>query len=76
MLGLASAACGLCWFARRLAAENRRASPYSRALGALSGAQRLPDLLVGSENGRVYAYRRAYIDAAATVEAAVVAATA
>lgn len=29
----------------------------------------LPDLLVGSENGRVYAYRRAYVDATTSVAA-------
>ena len=33
-----------------------------------SGAAR-PDLLVGSENGRVYAFRRGYIDGKATVDA-------
>jgi hypothetical protein len=33
-----------------------------------TGAGR-PDLLVGSENGRVYAFRRAYIDGRATVDA-------
>ena len=46
--------------------------PGSRLTGpparANDGAAR-PDLLVGSENGRVYAFRRSYIDGKATVDA-------
>jgi hypothetical protein len=34
---------------------------------ASSDERRLPDMLVGSENGRVYAYRRAYVLARARV---------
>ena len=34
-----------------------------------SGGATLPDLLVGSENGRVYAYRRSYIEAQAQIRA-------
>jgi hypothetical protein len=41
--------------------------------GGNGGSRRLPDLLVGSENGRVYAYGRAYVEGAARVVAAALA---